>query len=373
MKRQSAAIIYRLIRYALWGDSKAVADTDLFESLSEEQWLAVHSLALQSGVAAIVLDALNDAEVSIPRAIKMRFISSTHSIEVEYEAKFKAARYLASILEKEGIPMMILKGIGLSMLYPTPNHRPCSDIDIYLFGKQHEADEMLRNNYKIDVDETHHHHTVFHIGNIMVENHYDFIEKHSRHSKARVEAYIRRYAEQEQPIERQLAGQRIYIPSPNMNAMFVAIHAAEHFAAEGISLRHLTDWALLLDKYSEQVDWESICEIADKSGFRPFLDCMNAVCVDYIGLAESKVPSRSHDSELIERMWMDTLNFRKNKYIPKSFVRDWVFRIRRRFANRWKQEMVYNDGFTSSFMRSALTHVLPPNFWRKIDSLGNGN
>lgn len=37
--------------------------------------------------------------------------------------------------------MMVLKGYGLSLNYLKPSHRPCGDIDIWLFGKQKEADD----------------------------------------------------------------------------------------------------------------------------------------------------------------------------------------------------------------------------------------
>lgn len=57
--------------------------------------------------------------------------------------------------------MMVLKGYGLSKNYPVPNHRPCGDMDIYLFGDQEKADKLIAEELGIKIDNSHHHHTVF--------------------------------------------------------------------------------------------------------------------------------------------------------------------------------------------------------------------
>lgn len=39
--------------------------------------------------------------------------------------------------------MLLLKGLACGVNWPKPEHRPYGDIDVYLFGKQKEADEVL--------------------------------------------------------------------------------------------------------------------------------------------------------------------------------------------------------------------------------------
>ena len=87
--------------------------------------------------------------------------------------------------------MMVLKGYACSIDWPKPEHRPCGDIDIWLFGKQKEADALLVKDKGVIVDTSHHHHTVFDWGGFMVENHFDFINVHHHKSNAAFESLFK--------------------------------------------------------------------------------------------------------------------------------------------------------------------------------------
>ena len=80
---------------------------------------------------------------------------------------------------------MVLKGYACSLDWPRPEHRPCGDIDIWQFGEQKKADAAMKNE-GIEVDSSHHHHTVFYWNGFMVENHYDFINVFQHKSARRV-------------------------------------------------------------------------------------------------------------------------------------------------------------------------------------------
>lgn len=50
--------------------------------------------------------------------------------EADYRKYQLAIRKLAGLYRSEGIDMLLLKGYGLSLNYPVPEHRPSGDIDI---------------------------------------------------------------------------------------------------------------------------------------------------------------------------------------------------------------------------------------------------
>lgn len=360
---KSGELISQLLRYYLWEDSPA-PDRDIFNKLSTQEWSELHSLSLREGVSAMILDAMISAEIDIPRQVKMKFILSTSKIENKYAEKVKTISWLENIYSENGIDMMILKGVGLAALYPVPNHRPCSDVDIWLFGKQVEADQILRQKYGIPINEGQHHHTVFHINGVMVENHYDFIEQHSRSSRRKMEEHLKRFSECESPIKTEIAGTSVYTPAPNLNALFLIIHAGSHFAAENISIRHLTDWAVFLKHYKERVDWEQLHQIGEQFGFKHFLECLNAMCIDFLGMPEKLASCRSLERNLIDRALDDVLEY-KQKNIPKNFIKGWIFRINRRISNLWKQKIVYNDSHIGAFFLSFLAHIIHPKQWKK--------
>lgn len=359
----SGEIISELLSHYLWEDSNPI-DRAKIEALSLSEWEDIHKLALRQGVSGMVLDAIVAAQISIPFAVKMRFITSTDNIEKRYEDKVKAISKLENIYSQNGIKLMVLKGAGLAQLYPVPNHRPCSDVDIWLFGKQVEADNILRQQYNISINEGHHHHTVFYIDGVMVENHYDFIEQHSRRSKRIIERYLKELFERESPIETQIEGTNVYTPSPNFNALFLTMHSGAHFAAETIPLRHLTDWAMFLKRYHNDIDWQSLTKLGEQFGFTPFLQCLNSACCSYLGMPKEYAHGVTAESDIVAKAIDDILEYRRIN-IPENFIKGWIFRIKRRFRNSWKQKMVYKDSQFIAFILSFLTHIIHPNWWKK--------
>lgn len=132
-----------------------------------EQWLY-----------AIVLDGIEvlPATVRPPQDFLLEWIGEVlQSYEYQYEQYCKAIARLAGFYNSHGYKMMILKGYACSLDWPKSSHRPCGDIDIWLFGKQKEADEALKSFRILDsstseaakpsagfkIDSSHHHHTVF--------------------------------------------------------------------------------------------------------------------------------------------------------------------------------------------------------------------
>ena len=117
-----------LVQLGLWNtaDCNPIPDTN---------WDAVSKLAFQHGVGAIVFDGIQycyDKKIPIDMGTqtKLEWIGFVHQLEVEYQKQLDTIASLAKFYQKHGIRMMVLKGYGLSLNYPKPNHRPCSDLDI---------------------------------------------------------------------------------------------------------------------------------------------------------------------------------------------------------------------------------------------------
>lgn len=70
------------------------------------------------------------------KALRLQWAVNVDRIENTYRRQERAIARLAAFYREHAIPMMLLKGYGLSLFYPVPEHRPCGDIDIWLFGRQ---------------------------------------------------------------------------------------------------------------------------------------------------------------------------------------------------------------------------------------------
>ena len=259
-------------------------------------------MAVSHGVSAVAWDRVsnfvanneNISRIPLDKSLYIRWVVNVEQVEQKYARQKRVIATLAHFFAKHGIHMLILKGYGLSLNYPVPEHRPCGDIDIWLFkiekdvngnpiiaNVQSKADRLLREELDVCIDEGKHHHTVFYIEGVMIENHYDFLNVHSHVSNRVIEKRLQSLVRER--METVLVdGEIVYLPSADFNALFLLRHSAAHFAAERIGLRHLLDWKYFVEKKAATIDWMSLEQFAKEMNMHRFLYCINGICVDFI-------------------------------------------------------------------------------------------
>jgi hypothetical protein len=331
-------------------------------------WSEVYRVSQAQGVAAIAWDGLQrlmsegliGEGCNIERHIKLQWALAVENTERRYNKQAKTIAQLTKIYDEVGIKMMILKGYGLSRCYPRPEHRSCSDIDIWLFGEQKRADEILRTKHNIAIDEGEHHHTVFYIDGVMVENHYDFLNIHAHHSSRPIERYLKEQAERSN--ERvDIDGVMVYLPAVDCHALFLLRHAASHFAATEIMLRHILDWGLFVRAYHNNIDWDRLRSICREQHMEQLLDAINAISAEVCGLDISLMPNTTRRTELERRILGDILHPEFSLTKPeRGLLRIVIFKFRRWWANRWKHRLVYRDGLLHSFVTQTWSHLMKP-------------
>lgn len=295
-----------------------------------------------------VLDHLYAEELDIER---MQFFLMLKPQEKMYLQHERAIASLAQFYGRHNIPMMLLKGHGLSLNYPKPSLRPTGDIDIYLFGKWREADYIIHAEKGIEVSNEHEHHTTFNWEGISVENHYDFVNTHTRRSNRKLETEFKQMA-QDKGHTVEIDGQVIYLPSPNLNALFLLRHASMHFAAEGISLRHVLDWAFFVESQGIHVDWPWLVKRARYYNMHRFLSCIDQICVEHLGFSPSIFPILEVDTNLTDQVLSDIFQFdgmTLNETIPQKMKR-WASR-------RWQYNICFSDSRLSYFLTSMWEHL----------------
>lgn len=348
--------------------------------MSGQLWRKFYDVASEQGVLAVVwngvlrqsaeeVDSLNK---SLDRALKIRWALNVEQIERKYAKQKNAIVTLARFFARHGIHIMILKGYGLSLNYPIPEHRPCGDVDIWLFrvekddaGKavitnvQSKADKLLREELNVHIDEDKHHHTVFYIDGVMFENHYDFLNIHSHTSNRLIEERLQ-FLVRKQMEKVSVDGEAVYLPSADFNALFLLRHSAAHFAAERIGLRHLLDWKYFVERSAATIDWASLDQFACEMNMHRFLHCINGICVDYLGLPATLLPPFERDCKLEQRVLAEifTPEFSEPKPCNAGVLQSLSYMFRRWWANRWKHHIVYREGLVSTFFVQLISHLM---------------
>ena len=331
------------------------------------EWEELQKLATEQGVDAVVLDGIEKilSDRRPPKDMLLQWIGNTlQSYEYRYKDYCKAIAELASFYNSHGYKMMVLKGYACSLDWPKPEHRPCGDIDIWQFGKQKEADEALAASLKfqdlgVKIDTSHHHHTVFDWKGFTVENHYDFINVHHHKSNVAFEAILKKLGQDDSHYV-EVDGERIYLPSHNLHALFLLKHLMMHFAAEGIMLRQVLDWGFFVEKHCGEVDWNYVLGVLDRFGMRNMFNILNAICVGDLGFDVKIFPTVQFDPTLKDKVLKEIVSPQYETMPPKNIFKRVVFKLRRWKDNEWKHKLCYNDSMRSAFWSGVWGHLMKP-------------
>lgn len=347
---------FALIRVGI-GKAKTV-------TLSNADWRAIRTIAEQQGLYAIVLDGIEKLPEDIrPKQEQLlEWIGEVLQIyEYCYDAYKKAITEMAGFYNSHGFKMMILKGYACSLDWPKPEHRPCGDIDIWQFGDYQRADSCVAKEKKVEIDSSHHHHTVFNWSEFTVENHFDFVNVHANRSNAQLEMIFKELGKDDaHSIE--LYGEKVYLPSPNLHALFLLRHALIEFAATGLNLRQLLDWAFFWEKHGKEVDVKWLCNLIEKYQMTAFFNIINAICVEELGFQSTIFPSVQYIPRLKDRVLKEILEpefDRKKAHDENLFKRIW-FKYRRWRGGAWKRELCFKESSLESFIWGVKSHLLKP-------------
>ncbi len=331
-------------------------------------WSALQALAERQGLAAIMVDGINrlpDAQRPPKEELLQLIGQIVLCYDYRYESYRRAIAELAGFYREHGLKMMLLKGYACSIDWPKPEHRPCGDIDIWLFGKQKEADALISSKKGIKIDKSHHHHTVFHWGDFTVENHYDFVNVHTHRSSFELEKIFKGLgADDSHFVEIKDTstglGTKVYLPSQNLHALFLIRHMVSHFAAAEITLRHVLDWGFFVENHTQEVDWIWLQNILDKYHMKEIFNLFNAICVDNLGFRAELFPSVQFLPELKEKVLMDILEPKYTSAEPAKMIPCLIYKLRRWNGNSWKQNLCYGESRWENFWMGLYAHLLKP-------------
>ena len=351
-----------------------IGHTDAIYSTGLSDWMALKALAETQGLSAVVLDGIDEVRSKRADVRSDWFPSQLFSLEwigevlKDYEGRYvayeKAISSLAGFYNAHGFKMMVLKGYACSLNWPKPNHRPCGDIDIWLFGQQREADATLGswlrvNGSRSSIDTSHHHHTVFEWEGFTVENHYDFVNVHHHRSHRRLERIFKELGKDDSHYV-DVLGERVWLPSPNLHALFLLKHAALHFVGTELTFRQILDWAFFVKRYGKDVDWEWLLSVIEEDGLTPFFHIVNAICIEDLGFELSLFPSCCYNPIDKEKVLNDIFVYEYHEDTTSNILKRQINRFRRWKANEWKHKLCYKESMMSAFWSGVWNHLLKP-------------
>ena len=326
-------------------------------ALSAEEWCSVYDAAVRGGVCALVWDAVQRLDKALwpPRELRLRWGVGASMIAAGYDDRKAKIFELTDRWAEAGIKTYCLKGLALSHYYPKPELRESGDFDCWL-GGDFERGNDVAVSFGAAYDPHGYRHSVLVYNGLKVENHHYFLAIRGNKRYKRLERYLHEVISCDCGID----DSNLYYPSSQFHAMFLTMHALNHFLYEGIRLRHLCDWTCFVNAERENVDWDEFYKWCEMVGAARFVAALNAVCAEYLGLDLSGT-SLVSDDRFASRMLIDTLEGGARISGMSSLWRQRMAKIRNIIASRWKFNEVYDRNFLSSIVRSVVGIVADPN------------
>lgn len=332
-------VLLKLVRLALGKGTDNAIPIDVL-------WEKVLELADAQGVTAIVSDGFSKMDIQIPLDIKMRFVSRVVTYEQLYQHQEELMVKLAKMYRNGGFKMMVLNGWGLSLDYPVPSHRPSAGLDIWNFGQWKDADAYIVS-CGVNIDNSHYNHSVFCVENMMVENHYDFINVYAFYSSRRIEKKLKELANREY-WQKKVDGVEVYTPAATFNALFLLCLNAQHFAGSKMTLCQLLDWALFMEQHHTEVNWNEYIAFLKKERLWRFFNLLNLIAVEKLGFNRNIVPYDIEDDVMLERVFGDVISPKFGVLVDGTALSIMLRKLCRWWKNRWKYQLYFPDSFFST-------------------------
>lgn len=310
---QPEKMLFALLRSAI---NTVPAETTVFSDIAPALWQQCYKLAARQGVMALAWDGISTLpnDLQPPKALKLTWAMAVEKYEDRYCKYCRTVAELSDYYAAHTIATVQLKGAGLSACYPVPSHREGGDIDIFTYSadasKQNDAEanrlaDRLMEEQGITVDLEHSQkHSSFYYKGIPIENHKTFINAETYRIAVKMDKLLKELL---QPVSVELCGEyKILVPSPAFNTLFLAFHAAQHYA-RGLALHHLCDWACLLNKYGLHIP-----DGVTDGRLRNMMWAMTCLCNRYLGTSIA-VPG---GEDLAENIMREILRPPYSKKVP---------------------------------------------------------
>lgn len=332
--------LFRLLSVGLGHiDDRGIID------IQDSAWAKIYNLANRQGVSAICLDGVQrlsqkNSDLNIEKHIKLQWIASAMKQEQSYKAQWQAAKTLSLLYDEKGIDTYVMKGFSLSRLYPNPEHRQCTDLDCFLIGREtkrcaYEVGNEIAEQNDLSVNRSYYKHSKIAMSGLTVENHQFLLPVKGSGKAKKFERELREWIDDGQ--NEYIGDSKLKATSPLFDAVFVLAHAQEHFLGEGIILRHICDWAMVLNAYADKINWDEWKRICDEYGMLSFGYAMSRLANKICGI---EIPfDCSVNGKADSRLLDDTLYRKTVSNIVRSDMQVRMDLVKTMICNSWKYRM----------------------------------
>ncbi|RHA82176.1 hypothetical protein DW916_16120 [Segatella copri] len=253
----STSPYFALLRYCLGKKrnmSRVIAGMD---------WQELYSFASKQALLGLCFDGIERLGKEYPeelrlnpigRELLMTWMGKAQQIRRQNMKVNAVASKLFSMLREDGLRCCILKGQGNALMYPNPYSRTPGDIDVWIVASRERIMEYAQKKFELG-DDIRLQHLETSLDGVPVELHFFPCSMNNPIYHARLQKWFRRNADLQcsNVVSLPDGAGDIAIPTTAFNVVYQLTHLYHHFFDEGIGMRQIIDYFLVVNDFSKNV------------------------------------------------------------------------------------------------------------------------
>ena len=262
--------LFRFLRFSLGleGEVKGLLDG----RKGSFDWDACYQFAKRQTLVGVLFDGIQrlPKELAPARPLLLRWLSDSESIRRRNMRMDRASAYIYNKVSAAGFRCCILKGQGNALLYPHPSSRIPGDVDVWVMANREELRHIalsLTEGNGSSLQES-----LNHIGltvhGVSVELHATPALLNSPLHNSRLQKWLKRNADLQCSNRISLpnnAGE-VAVPTLSFNIIYQLCHLFHHCFYEGVGLRQIVDYYLVLKNTNFSGNTNGVCGNTDCDG-----------------------------------------------------------------------------------------------------------
>ena len=213
------------------------------------------------------------------------------------------------ILSENNVSYVVLKGVASASYYKEPMLRMMGDVDVLVASESiSKSDKLLKSIGFVTTDDIDGDN--MHIGykrkdGVACELHRRINGVPNNSAGDIVNKYLSDIFEKS--IEFKTANGSCILPSKFHHCLILLLHTASHLTSEGVGLRHLCDWAVFVNSFTNDEFVNTFEKPLKDMGLWRFAQLLTLCCIKYLG-CDAKDWAGETDEDLLEKIITDILN-----------------------------------------------------------------
>lgn len=314
--------LFELLRAAMGNAPKNPTE------LNADEWTELYNLAARQSLLGVVFYAIRqaypDAESRIPKDLYLKWFYQAESVRALNQTHYELSQKLTALFAQKGFKSVIMKGQANSRLYPDKFIRQTGDIDIWLSGGREKVIKNLLDMGLLEGAIIAEHAVAIpkSVFGTEVEVHFDFIH-HDQNPFANRRLLHELSLEVEKGIT---VGEGFGVPTLKFALLMQLSHIRRHLLGQGIGLRQIMDYAVLLNTSTEE-DRIETAKCLTSTGLRPMAGALMWVLSNYFGIGDYRLlckPDEKRGRRLLKAAMSDGNFGKKGERTSDGVVRWWL-------------------------------------------------